>query len=55
MHTDHPTVAFGLFARLLPCGHMDSIRLGIEGIDFADSITGDAHKLLNVVCKMTSF
>ncbi|KAI9788549.1 MAG: hypothetical protein M1816_006798 [Peltula sp. TS41687] len=44
----HVDGAFGLFARLLPLGNLDTIRQGVEGVELADSITGDAHKLLNV-------
>jgi glutamate/tyrosine decarboxylase-like PLP-dependent enzyme len=45
----HVDGAFGLFGRLL----MDEpgceeLSKGVEGIELADSITGDAHKLLNV-------
>jgi glutamate/tyrosine decarboxylase-like PLP-dependent enzyme len=30
-------------------GEFGDIRGGCDGIELADSITGDAHKLLNVV------
>ena len=41
--------AFGLFARTLDdVPEFESVRGGAEGLDMADSITGDAHKLLNV-------
>ena len=41
--------AFGIFARLLDGkpGY-ESLARGAAGIELADSITGDAHKLLNV-------
>jgi hypothetical protein len=42
--------AFGLFARALPPGNEFAfLREACEGIELADSITGDAHKCLNVV------
>ena len=42
--------AFGLFARALPPGdEFKALRESCEGIELADSITGDAHKCLNVV------
>ena len=46
MHVDG---AFGLFARVLQGekGFEDVVR-GVEGVELADSITGDGHKLLNV-------
>ena len=41
--------AFGLFARTLEdVPEFEYVRGGAEGLDIADSITGDAHKLLNV-------
>jgi glutamate/tyrosine decarboxylase-like PLP-dependent enzyme len=47
----HIDAAFGLQASLLP--KSDSaygiIAEGVRGLSLADSITGDAHKLLNVV------
>ena len=46
----HIDAAFGLLARLLPeNGEYEAILEGVSGMDLADSITGDAHKLLNVV------
>lgn len=49
MHVDG---AFGIFARALELGgKYDTIRRGCEGLELADSITGDAHKLLNVVSR----
>ena len=46
----HIDAAFGAMARLLPDTHDYSrLRQGVEGMELADSITGDAHKLLNVV------
>nr|OQO20499.1 hypothetical protein B0A51_13260 [Rachicladosporium sp. CCFEE 5018] len=45
----HVDAAFGLPARLLPrnVGY-DALLEGVAGVELADSITGDAHKLLNV-------
>lgn len=47
------TVAFGIFSRALETGK-DEYQLlhdRADGIDLADSITVDGHKMLNVVCK----
>ncbi|KAJ6551603.1 pyridoxal phosphate-dependent transferase [Mycena capillaripes] len=45
----HVDGAFGLQARvLLPTASSSSITDGVHSIDLADSLTGDAHKLLNV-------
>lgn len=45
----HVDGAFGLFARLfMRNGDCPHLTTGCEGIELADSITGDAHKLLNV-------
>jgi glutamate/tyrosine decarboxylase-like PLP-dependent enzyme len=47
----HVDGAFGLFGRVLAGLEGDEFRHvvdGTEGLDFADSITGDGHKLLNV-------
>jgi glutamate/tyrosine decarboxylase-like PLP-dependent enzyme len=42
--------AFGLFARALPPGNEFALlREACEGMELVDSITGDAHKSLNVV------
>lgn len=47
IHTD---AAFGLLARILPDSkEYATILEGVKGLELADSITGDAHKLLNVV------
>lgn len=47
MHVD---AAFGLLARALPkTKEYEAILEGVRGLELADSITGDAHKLLNVV------
>jgi len=47
MHID---AAFGLLARVLPeADEYELINEGVAGFELADSITGDAHKLLNVV------
>ena len=47
----HVDGAFGLFGRLLMGeheeGHKEIVK-GVEGLELADSITGDGHKLLNV-------
>jgi len=46
----HVDAAFGLLARVLPkTKEFETILQGVEGLQLADSITGDAHKLLNVV------
>lgn len=48
--------AFGIFSRVLE-EDRDEYRLlhaRAQGVDVADSITVDGHKMLNVVCK-TSF
>lgn len=46
----HVDGAFGLLARVLPkTDAYQCILAGVEGVHLADSITGDAHKLLNVV------
>ncbi|MCJ1465227.1 hypothetical protein MMC07_003843 [Pseudocyphellaria aurata] len=46
MHVD---AAFGLFARLLDSSpEFQHVWRGTEGLELADSITGDGHKLLNV-------
>ncbi|KFY11030.1 hypothetical protein V492_04710, partial [Pseudogymnoascus sp. VKM F-4246] len=40
--------AFGIFARSLPeTEEFDSLRASSEGLQYADSITGDCHKALN--------
>ncbi|KAB8360624.1 hypothetical protein FH972_024362 [Carpinus fangiana] len=45
----HVDAAFGMFAACLPDDHEYShVRKGVEGLAYADSIAGDAHKLLNV-------
>lgn len=46
----HVDAAFGLQARILP-EHDQSyahLKAGVAGLELADSITGDAHKMLNV-------
>lgn len=46
----HVDAAFGLLARVLPeTKEYETVRAGVDGLELADSITGDAHKLLNVV------
>jgi glutamate/tyrosine decarboxylase-like PLP-dependent enzyme len=46
----HVDAAFGLQARLLPPSDPGFTKLsaGVAGLELADSIAGDAHKLLNV-------
>jgi len=45
----HVDAAFGFMARLLPANKdFGRIRGGTEGLELADSITGDGHKMLNV-------
>lgn len=47
----HVDGAFGLFGRVLLGEHeegFEEITRGVEGLELADSITGDGHKLLNV-------
>lgn len=53
----HVDAAFGLLARVLPVSNPDYslIRNGVAGLELADSITGDAHKLLNVVSHPTCY
>ena len=46
----HVDGAFGMFGRVLEPGiEYDAIKRGCEGLELADSLTGDAHKILNVV------
>ena len=48
----HVDAAFGLFGRILPTladeTEFAEIVRGCQGLELADSISGDAHKLLNV-------
>ncbi|KIX93393.1 uncharacterized protein Z520_10812 [Fonsecaea multimorphosa CBS 102226] len=50
----HVDGAFGLFGRVFPPDgddhdtEFDAIVRGVDGLELADSITGDCHKLLNV-------
>jgi glutamate/tyrosine decarboxylase-like PLP-dependent enzyme len=46
----HVDAAFGLQARLLPPSDpaFKTVTAGVAGLELADSIAGDAHKLLNV-------
>ncbi|KAJ9257355.1 hypothetical protein DTO207G8_2109 [Paecilomyces variotii] len=45
----HVDGAFGIFGRILEdTPEFSSIKAGCEGLELADSITGDGHKLLNV-------
>ena len=47
----HVDAAFGLLGRvLLKTQEYEAIVEGVKGLELADSVTGDAHKLLNVVC-----
>ncbi|KAF2278523.1 pyridoxal-dependent decarboxylase [Westerdykella ornata] len=44
----HVDGAFGIMGRLLTAHEHQTIINGCEGLELADSITGDSHKLLNV-------
>ncbi|KLJ10156.1 hypothetical protein EMPG_14446 [Blastomyces silverae] len=45
----HVDGAFGMFGRILKSGgEFDRVWKGCQGLELADSITGDGHKLLNV-------
>jgi glutamate/tyrosine decarboxylase-like PLP-dependent enzyme len=44
----HVDGAFGIFGRVLDSPRYQSIAQACAGLELADSITGDAHKLLNV-------
>ncbi|RDW92212.1 PLP-dependent transferase-2 [Coleophoma crateriformis] len=45
----HVDGAFGLFARTLPdTPEFSALRTAASGLELADSITGDGHKMLNV-------
>jgi hypothetical protein len=46
--------AFGIFSRALEedRDEYQLLRTRAQGIDLADSITVDGHKMLNVVCKL---
>ncbi|KAL5343623.1 pyridoxal phosphate-dependent transferase [Aspergillus crustosus] len=45
----HVDGAFGAFGRILPeTPEFEVIRKGCEGLELADSIAGDGHKMLNV-------
>ncbi|TVY43954.1 L-2,4-diaminobutyrate decarboxylase [Lachnellula subtilissima] len=45
----HVDGAFGIFARSLPeTAEFAALRTASSGLDLADSITGDGHKMLNV-------
>lgn len=44
-------LAFGIFARALPkTDEFLSLHANVAGLELADSIAADGHKLLNVVC-----
>jgi glutamate/tyrosine decarboxylase-like PLP-dependent enzyme len=47
----HVDAAFGLSARILDKASYPTLSRGVENLELADSIAGDAHKLLNVVRK----
>lgn len=50
----HVDAAFGLMSRVLPkTAEYEKLTCGVAGVELADSITGDAHKLLNVVSGRT--
>ncbi|PYH91972.1 PLP-dependent transferase [Aspergillus ellipticus CBS 707.79] len=44
----HVDGAFGIFGRVLEGPEFSTISKGCEGMELADSIAGDGHKLLNV-------
>ncbi|KAI5204116.1 PLP-dependent transferase [Aureobasidium subglaciale] len=46
----HVDAAFGLLARILPDDNPDYniLKNGVKGLEYADSIAADAHKLFNV-------
>ena len=46
--TDLRDLAFGIFARALSGPEFERVASGARYLEAADSITGDAHKLLNV-------
>lgn len=47
--------AFGIFARVLPQeDEYKTLHKRVEGLELADSITVDGHKLLNVVSILPS-
>jgi len=47
----HVDGAFGIFARVLPkTDEYLSLHANVAGLELADSIAADGHKLLNVVC-----
>jgi glutamate/tyrosine decarboxylase-like PLP-dependent enzyme len=49
-------IAFGLFARALPkIPEFHHLHTLVSGIELADSITADGHKMLNVVSAQASF
>lgn len=53
--TRFPHLAFAIFARLLPkTPEFARLRELAAGIELADSITADGHKVLNVVSLITS-
>jgi len=49
----HVDAAFGIFARVFSKENKDmaTVASWAEQIDYADSVAGDGHKLLNVVCR----
>jgi glutamate/tyrosine decarboxylase-like PLP-dependent enzyme len=44
----HVDAAFGIFGRVLDPSRYESLTQACAGLELADSITGDGHKLLNV-------
>lgn len=49
------SLAFGLFARALPkTDEFLGLHAQVAGLELADSIAADGHKLLNVVCLSSS-
>lgn len=47
-------IAFGIFARALErTEEFETLHKRVEGVELADSITVDGHKLLNVVRKLS--
>jgi glutamate/tyrosine decarboxylase-like PLP-dependent enzyme len=45
-------LAFGIFARALPkIDQFLNLHANVAGLELADSIAADGHKLLNVVCQ----
>jgi hypothetical protein len=48
-------LAFGIFARALPkTDEFLNLHANVAGLELADSIAGDGHKVLNVVRRQPS-